>query len=64
MVHVHGAIEPVLTRYVREHDIDLVVIGNHGASGLLGVLLGSTAAKLLDWLSCDILRVGEQKPLG
>lgn len=54
-----GAIESVLTRYVREHDIDLVVMGNHGRGGLMSLLLGSTAAKLLDWLPCDTLLIRE-----
>ena len=54
-----GAIESSLTRYVREHGIDLVVVGNHGRSGLMSLLLGSTAAKLLNWLPCDTLLVRE-----
>lgn len=52
-----GAIESLLTRYVRERDIDLVVMGSYGRSGLMGLLLGSTAGKLLDWLPCDTLLV-------
>lgn len=51
-----GAVETMLTRYVREHEIDLVVIGSRG-HGLMSLLLGSTAAKLLDWLPCDTLLV-------
>jgi nucleotide-binding universal stress UspA family protein len=54
-----GAIESTLTRYVREHNIDLVVMGSHGCSGLMSLLLGSTATKLLDWLPCDTLLVRE-----
>lgn len=54
-----GAIEGMLPRYVREHNIDLVVMGSHGRSGLISLLLGSTAAKLLDWLPCDTLLVRE-----
>lgn len=52
-----GAIESTLTRFVREHRIDLVVMASHGRGGLLDLLLGSTAAKLLDWLPCDTLLV-------
>lgn len=52
-----GAIESTLSRYVREHDIDLVVMGSHGRTGLSSLLLGSTAARLLDWLPCDTLLV-------
>jgi len=54
-----GAIESTLTRYVREHGIDLVVMGSHGRSGLMSLLPGSTATKLLDWLPCDTLLVRE-----
>lgn len=52
-----GAIESMLTRYVREHGVDLVVMGSGSRSGLMGLLLGSTAARLLDWLPCDVLLV-------
>lgn len=53
----HGSLATVLTRYVREHDIELVAMGTHGRSGLMNVMLGSTAARLLDWLPCDTLMV-------
>lgn len=52
-----GAIETTLTRHVREQDIDLVVLGSRGASGVADLLLGSTAARMLDWLPCDTLLV-------
>jgi len=32
-------------------------MGSHGRSGIMSLLLGSTAAKLLDWLPCDTLLV-------
>lgn len=54
-----GAVERALTQYVRAHDIDLVAMGSRGRSGLMNLLLGSTAAKLLDWLPCDTLLVRE-----
>jgi nucleotide-binding universal stress UspA family protein len=57
----YGAIEATLTRYVREHEVDLVVIGSHGRSGIMSLLLGSTAAKLLDWLPCDTLLVPDPR---
>ncbi|MFC7335289.1 universal stress protein [Rhodocista pekingensis] len=57
----HGAIESTLTRYVREHEIDLVVMGSHGRSGIMSLLLGSTAARLLDWLPCDMLLVPDPR---
>lgn len=54
-----GVLENTLTRYVLKHDIDLVVMGAHGRSGIMSILLGSTAAKLLDWLPCDVMIVRE-----
>lgn len=57
----YGAIEDTLTQFVREHEIDLVVMGSHGRSGIMNLLLGSTATKLLDWLSCDMLLVPDPR---
>lgn len=57
----HGALETTLTQYVRNHEIDLVAMGTHGGSGVMSILLGSTAAKLLDWLPCDSLVVREPR---
>jgi nucleotide-binding universal stress UspA family protein len=56
-----GALETALCQYVREQEVDLVVMGTHGRSGLLDVLLGSTASRLLDWLPCDTLIVREPR---
>ena len=56
-----GAIETTLPRYVRDHEIDLVVMGSHGRSGLMSLLLGSTAARLLDWLPFDTLLVPDPR---
>jgi nucleotide-binding universal stress UspA family protein len=47
-----GPVAPSLTKHARLHEVDLVVMGG-GRGGLMEVLLGSTAAELLDWLPCD-----------
>lgn len=57
----HGALATVLTRYVRQHEIELVAVGTHGRSGLMNIMLGSTAARLLDWLPCDTLTIREPR---
>ncbi len=59
-----GSIETALARYVRANDIDLVVIGSHGHSGIMSLLLGRTASKLLDWLPCDTLLAPEPRARG
>lgn len=54
-----GSLGASLSRYVREHAVDLVVMGTHGRSGLMSVLLGSAASELLQWVPCDTLIVRE-----
>lgn len=45
-----------ITRYVEEHQCDLVVIGSHGRHGV-SILLGSTANAILHAMPCDVLTV-------
>ncbi len=52
-----GMLAPVLTQYVRDHDIDLVVTSANRNRGLIGNILGSNVSALLDWLPCDTLLV-------
>lgn len=58
-----GALETQLTHYVRAHEVDLVVMGTNGRSGLKGMLIGSMAARLLDWLPCDTMIVRDPDTL-
>jgi len=46
-----------IVRYARDTDIDLVVVGTHGRSGLAHVLLGSTAEKVVRKSACPVLTV-------
>lgn len=57
----HGAPETALTRFVREQDVDLTVLGTHGRTGLKNVVLGSVAARLLNWLPCDTMIVRQPR---
>ncbi len=47
--------------YAREMDIDLIVIGTHGRSGLMHVLMGSVAERIVRKSPCPVLTV---KPEG
>ena len=53
----YGSPDELLGAYVRDLPVDLVVLGTHGRSGLAGFLVGSTAARLLSILPCDVLMV-------
>lgn len=46
-----------IVRYAKEEDIDLIVIGTHGRSGLAHVLLGSVAERVVRKAPCPVLTV-------
>jgi nucleotide-binding universal stress UspA family protein len=50
-----GAPAPILAKLVADRDIDLVVTGTYGHSGLMDALLGSTAMEIMAQVSCDVL---------
>lgn len=52
---------PVILEYVREHDIDLIVMGTHGHRGLSHLLLGSVAEEIVRFAPCPVLTVREEK---
>ncbi len=53
----HGSVEATLSRYVRDEDCDLVVIGTRTAPLLERLLAGGSASELLRWVPCDMLVV-------
>ncbi len=46
-----------IVRYAQEQDIDVIVVGTHGRSGLTHMLLGSTAEKIVRKAPCPVLTV-------
>lgn len=44
-----------IIRYAREQNIDLIVLGTHGRTGLSHVLLGSVAERVARQASCPVL---------
>lgn len=52
-----GHAAQAITRKAADGRFDLVVIGHSGHSGLWGSLLGSTAARVVEHASCDVLVV-------
>ncbi len=52
-----GTPGPLLSDYVVSTDVDLVVLGSQGRSGLARIMLGSTAEHLLHSIDCDTLVV-------
>ena len=56
-----GAAFMEIIDYARENEIDLIVIGTHGRSGLMHVLIGSVAERIVRKAPCPVLTV---KPEG
>ena len=46
-----------IVRYAKENDIDLIVLGTHGRSGLSHVLIGSVAERVVRSAPCPVLTV-------
>jgi nucleotide-binding universal stress UspA family protein len=46
-----------ILRYAQEADVDLIVLGTHGRTGLSHVLMGSVAERIVRKASCPVLTV-------
>lgn len=46
-----------IIRHAKEHDIDLIVMGTHGRTGLSHALIGSVAEKVVRKAPCPVLTV-------
>lgn len=55
-----GAVFLEIVEYAKSNDIDLIVIGTHGRGGLMHVLLGSVAEKIVRKSPCPVLTVKPQ----
>jgi nucleotide-binding universal stress UspA family protein len=53
-----GALWPVLSSVIRRNDVDLVVAGTHGRTGMKKMLLGSVAEEIFRQSDCPVLTVG------
>ena len=54
----HGEIWEGLSPIVKEHQIDMIVVGTHGRTGLAKMLLGSVAERIFRNASTPVLTVG------
>lgn len=53
----HGSPFLEIIRYAKDQEIDLIVMGTHGRTGLAHVLLGSVAEKVVRKSPCPVLTV-------
>ncbi len=52
-----GALQDVINELVQKHDIGLIVMGTHGASGLSGFMLGNHSRRMIDNTAKPLLLV-------
>lgn len=53
-----GDLQDVIPAMIRDHAVDLVVLGTHGRVGVSKLVLGSNAEKIYRSASCPVLTVG------
>lgn len=56
-VVLSGDISETIIEYVKQHHVDLVVMGTHGYKGLEKVLFGSIAEKVVKMSPCPVLTI-------
>lgn len=58
-----GSVPSTIVQYARENEIDLIVIGTHGRTGLSHVLMGSVAERVVQHADCSVLTVRPERPV-
>ncbi|NNE00474.1 MAG: universal stress protein [Pirellulaceae bacterium] len=57
-VHVvKGRTADVVSDFVRDNAVDLVVMGTVARAGLAGLLMGNTSENILDRINCSVLAI-------
>lgn len=54
---VKGIADDEIIKYAKENDVDMIIIGTHGRTGLEHVIFGSTAEKVVRSAPCPVLTV-------
>jgi nucleotide-binding universal stress UspA family protein len=60
VLHADGVVWRAIEAAIRKHQIDLVVVGTRGRTGIGKALLGSVAEEILRHAPCPVLTVGPQ----
>lgn len=52
---LEGGVHTEILKYIQQHDIDLLLIGTTGRTGISRILMGSTTAKVTQELPCNFV---------
>lgn len=58
---VSGVGATAIVEYAQEHDVDLIVMGTHGRTGMAHLLIGSVAERVVRLAPCPVLTVRADK---
>lgn len=56
----YDAIYKRINQYVEKHEVGLIVMGSHGASGLNELVIGSNAERVVRYAECPVLTVKKE----
>lgn len=62
-LHEYGFFVPILKKYVEGHQIDLIVMGTKGVTGLKEKVLGSHAGDVITKIQCNTLVIPNNAPI-
>jgi universal stress protein E len=54
---IEGSPDDVIPKFVADQEIDILVLGTHGRSGLSRLVLGNTAERILPMVHCSVIAV-------
>ena len=57
IIHMGGQAHEFIIQEAEEKDIDLIIIGTHGRTGLKRLLIGSVAQKVIGFAPCPVMVV-------
>lgn len=57
IIHMGGQPHEFIIKEAKEKDIDLIIVGTHGKTGLKRMLIGSVAQKVVGYSPCPVLVV-------
>lgn len=55
IVHTGGQVHEFVIKEAKDKEIDLIVIGTHGRTGLKRFIIGSVAQKIIGYAPCPVL---------
>jgi nucleotide-binding universal stress UspA family protein len=54
----------VILRFAKEEDVDVIVLGTHGRSGLVHLLVGSVAESVIRRAECPVMTIRKPSETG